>query len=312
MNRNMYSIILFSIILTGCQQSANDKPFNNDFFCGSCQQFSIDKDIDCCSHVGFFAGERTFGEYTVTAYRVPYGLQPSFPKDLGSFEILKSGKRVFLKYGWDFSIGSNFSLDEPKFNLIGGDLTGNGKANLVVYEWTGGNNCYHTMYLFEIDEEFKEIARIDSRNDLPEFTDMDGDSVPEVLVYDPSYSCWTIGLADSPAPKVILKWSEENCYTVATDIMHHSSLCIQKLEEEAAVFRKSGRWTSGPGSKYSRYYIPTGFFDRPLKLMYTGHEDLGWKFIKTAWTNKFPIDQELLEELRERMASSPYWIQLQK
>ncbi|GAG54917.1 unnamed protein product, partial [marine sediment metagenome] len=34
--------------------------------------------------------------------------------------------------------------------------------------------------------------------------------------------------------------------------------------------------------------------------------------IEMAWTEKFPIDKELLEELRNRMASSPYWKQLQE
>jgi len=253
---------------------------------------------------GELTDECTFGIYTIRTYRTRYGD--------GSLEILKSGQTIYDQHGWVFEIGDRGSMCHSlEFNLIGGDLTGNGKANVVIYEWSGGAHCCYTMFLFQIDGVVKQIAEIDGEDSVPNFADMDGDSVPELLLHDMSYSYWPGSFADSPCPRVILRWSK-NSYIVAPELMISPAPSIQELENEAAKIRESERWTSGPNSEYNHYNIPKELFRNALDLMYADHKDLGWKFIEMAWTEKFPVDKELLEELRKRMASSPYWKQLQE
>lgn len=252
---------------------------------------------------GKLKDEQIVNMYTIRTYRKA--------SDGGSFEILKSNRRVFGKHGGIFEIGNRGDIAlNPKLNLIGGDLTGNGKANLIVYEWPGGNHCCSTIFIFEIDEEFIQLIEIDGKDGTPRLADIDGDAVPEILVYDMTYSYYPYSFVGSPTPLVILQWKEK-LYMVAPHLMTYSAPSIQELESEAAKIRNSEEWVSGPDLKYNPCNIPSGLFNGALDLMYAGHEDLGWKFIEMAWTEKFPIDHGVLNELRIIMASSPYWRELQ-
>jgi len=254
---------------------------------------------------GDITDEQQFGIYTVKTYR-------SDRDGAGSLEILKSGQTIYGQNGGKFQIGNRgVTCKDSKFCLIGSDLTGNGKANLAIYEWSGGAHCCYTMFLFEFDEEVKQITKIDGKDSVPEFTDIDGNSVPELSFYDMTYAYWPGCFADSPCPRVILRWSNDS-YVIAPDLMRCPAPSAQQLEKEAAKIRVSERWTSGPNSEYDQWNIPRELFSTALDLMYTGHEDLGWKFIEMAWTDKFPVDKELFEELRKKMASSPYWTEMQE
>jgi len=246
--------------------------------------------------------EQQFGLYTVRTERALNGD--------GTLEILKSGQTIYTQHGGKFQIGDRGVMcNDSEFELISGDLTGNGKANLVIYEWSGGAHCCYTMFLFEFDEDVKKIAEIDGEDSVPEFTDIDGDFVPELSFHDMTYAYWPESFAYSPTPLVILRWLNDS-YVIAPDLMSSPAPSMQELEKKAAKIRTSELWTSGP--EYNRAIILKELFGNALDLIYAGHEDLGWKFIEMAWTDKFPIDNELLEELRGKMASSPYWMELKE
>lgn len=44
-----------------------------------------------------------------------------------------------------------------------------------------------------------------------------------------------------------------------------------------------------------------------LELMYSGHEDLGWKFLQDAWPADLEGKDAVMAEFREILQSSPYW-----
>jgi hypothetical protein len=41
--------------------------------------------------------------------------------------------------------------------------------------------------------------------------------------------------------------------------------------------------------------------------MYKGHEELGWKFAKMAWSGKFPVDEAFFTEWRKQISLNPVW-----
>jgi len=57
--------------------------------------------------------------------------------------------------------------------------------------------------------------------------------------------------------------------------------------------------------------IPVELFPTALDLMYSGHEELGWKFIHSAWNDKNADKELVLEKLRGRLGESSYWQELQ-
>ena len=240
--------------------------------------------------------EQAYGAYTIRTY---YTYE-------GSFEILKDDHRVFGQHGGRFSI-SSINRENTKVPLfpIGHDITGDGNPNVAIYEWTGGAHCCFNVFLFEIGDKFRQVAAVYGKDSIPRFDDIDGDSIPEVVIHDCTYAYWPQSFASSPAPRVILRWDGKS-YRVARDMMRQPRPSIQDLKTKADEIRK--KWGQG----YNRSSIPVELWGYALELMYAGHEDLGWQFIKMGWSEKFPLDSDLLEELRSLMASSPYWQQLQK
>jgi len=251
---------------------------------------------------GMVQDEVAFGDVTVRTYRHSLDdLRVGEP--LASFEVLRKGKKLFEAEGWAFYIsGRKFESQ----NLVvgfqpGDDITGNKIPNVVIYEWTGGAHCCAIAWVLEIGRECRVLARIEGRHSAPIFQDLDGDSIPEVIVRDWTFEYWPASFATSPAPKVILRWSNGE-YVVDKKLTRTPVPAEQELVTKAETIRSSEGWEC-----IYPPCIPYEVFHTALDLMYGGHEELGWKFIEMAWSPKFPLDTRLLEELRGLLERSDYW-----
>jgi len=248
---------------------------------------------------GEITDEREFEIYSIRTYR-------DQESGYGSFEIIKSGQCVFGYHGWIFDIGD-----------VGIDLTGNGKHNAAIYEYTGGAHCCDDMYLLELGKEVKLVAIIRGDECKPIFEDIDGDSIPELVHNDPSYNYFPSSFVGSSFPKVILRW-DENTFKVAVDLMRIPTPDIRALEKKAIdvknkwISNVTNRWNPSHSPANDWGYIPKEYFGTALDLMYGGHEELGWNFLGMAWPERFPFDHELFEEFLSEMASSPYWMELKE
>ena len=251
---------------------------------------------------GKVTDETSFNGFSVKTYRSDDGD--------GSFEILRGNKRVYGQHGLCFYIGGQAGNDDKAMRLPvpSADITGNGKPNLVVYEWTGGAHCCFVARIFELGSWVKMLAEIDGRHSTPAFVDLDGDSLPEVILYDWTFEYWPGSFATSPAPKVVLHWGNGQ-YVPDAKLMEIPAPSTEDLIQEAESIRNDDAWNDRVfnSGKYSRWFIPQQLFQTALDLMYGGHEELGRKFIGMAWSTKYPLDNELLTELDELLSESPYW-----
>ena len=128
------------------------------------------------------------------------------------------------KKGEKFFIGTMYK-DDPDAAMVkmGMDITGDGQPDLVISEWLGGANCCLLFHIFEIGPTFKKIGTIDAEfgDSGPHFLHPDKDSKITGLaiqIHDWTFANWHTDFADSPAPKVILRFSD-NAYRVAPDLM---------------------------------------------------------------------------------------------
>ena len=115
--------------------------------------------------------------------------------------------------------------DDPDAALVkmGMDITGDGQPDLVISEWLGGANCCLIFHIFEIGPTFKKLGTIDAEfgDSGPHFIHPDKDSKNTGLaiqIHDWTFANWNTDFADSPAPKVILRFSD-NAYRIAPDLM---------------------------------------------------------------------------------------------
>ena len=222
-------------------------------------------------------------------------------------EILKNGRRVFSTYG-----GAYIGIAEFGSNsVVGMDITGEGKSNIALSESLGrqGGGAF---YLFECSEKFRQIATVESRGTYPELKDLDGDGIPELIASDDAFYHWPVCRDGEPIPEVILRWRNGK-YVAARDLMCKPASTKEELEVMATAVRSSSKWNAEFG------WVPSELWTNAIALMYSGHENLGWKFVDRAWQPGFPGEdgslskEQLIDHyLRSRLDESRYWPDLKE
>ena len=230
------------------------------------------------------------------------------------YEILKDNKPVLQQKaahkGEKFFIGMMNDKD-PDASIVkmGADITGDGQPDLVVSEWSGGANCCLTFHIFEIGSTFRKIGTIDAKysDTGPHFMHMDKDSKStglKVQVSDWTFANWHSDFADSPAPKVILRFSD-GAYRVSPDLMRSPVPSVSDLDARVAAIRthkNTSKNKSWPGADIS----PT-LWTTMLDLIYTGHAGDAWKFLDRAWPPQIGGKEAFASDFRAQLKRSPYW-----
>jgi hypothetical protein len=248
----------------------------------------------------------SFGGYVANTYFDP----ASNTKD-AYFEILKDHKFLYRRQatenGEKFVIGMLYP-DDPDAKLVamGRDITGNGRPDLVISEWSGGANCCLTFHIFEIGKKFRNIAEIDAEfgDQGPHFVHLDQSRGLQIQIYDWTFANWHSDFADSPAPKVILRFSD-GAYRVSPDLMRSPIPSVSDLDARVAAIRthkNSSRNKSWPGADVSPILWAT-----MLDLIYTGHAGDAWKFLDRAWPAQIGGKDEFARDFRAQLKRSPYW-----
>lgn len=252
--------------------------------------------------VGELKEEQKFKDYTVRIYL-------DSDKCNGCFEVLKSGKQVFFKEGQFFAIGDvTPSSGRTVTNLIkmGQSITNEKKPNLLVTEWTSGNHCCNTFYVFEISEKFKLIANIEAAYfEISEFRDLRGDGNLELVTADFTFSYWNVGCSDSHSPTIILRY-QNGRYLPDLEKMKKPAPTEPKLEEMAKAFK--ARFEDPFIKKYYKVsrkeaealYFPAPFemWQKMLDLIYSGNMDSAWKLCELSWPANNPGKMTFLKESR--------------
>ncbi len=230
------------------------------------------------------------------------------------FEILKNDKRVYVQKanskGEKFFIGTMYK-DDPDAALIkmGMDITGDGQPDLVISEWLGGANCCLIFHIFEIGPTFKKLGTIDAEfgDSGPHFLHPDKDSKSTGLaiqIHDWTFANWNTDFADSPAPKVILRFSD-NAYRVAPDLMRTATLSASDLATRAAAIKSYA--PSANGGEWPHAKVSPDLWGTMLDLIYSGHADDAWKFLDDAWPPKVQGKDAFARDFRAQLAKSRYW-----
>lgn len=196
--------------------------------------------------------------------------------------------------------------DIPKIDN-GADITGRGRANMIVTNWTDGAHCCFVHYLFEVDPTLWLLAKVDDGDgDGAHFADLDGNRHYYYVGND-----WTFSYpsaAGSSAPTVILRFVDDPkapSYRVAMDKMQRPEPTLTEwkktVRDAESDMGNPGALGDGHGSELSKDMV---------NLIYTGHSDLAWKLVDQAWPSQRSGKDKFLSGFCAQLKTSPYWPQI--
>ena len=253
----------------------------------------------------------SYGSYTANAY-----FDPASGSNDAYFEILKDRRIIYrlqaTENGERFVIGTLYK-DDPDTKLVamGRDITGNGLPDLVVSEWTGGANCCLVFHIFEIGTHFRRIAQIDAEfgDQGPHFMHLGRGPGLQVQIYDWTFANWHSDFADSPAPKVILEYTD-GTYRISPSLMRTRQVDLKRLDAKVETIRREaerlrdGSWPEAD--------VSSALWGTMLDLIYTGHERRAWQFLDEAWPYNIRGKQLFRKDFTEQLKKSPYWKAIEK
>jgi len=253
-----------------------------------------------CSQSSKLKDQQKFGDFVIRIYE-----REEFEDCV---EVLRKNRLAFarraegrLVIGNDVNRGSDTDVYHPPVIPVGTDITGLGKPDLILNEWSGGAHCCFTLHVLELSDHPREIAIVHAQDsDYAHFEDLDHNGTYEFVGSDFTFAYWHAGFLQSPAPRIVLRFNG-NGYELAPDLMHKPAPSTANLEAAEHQVR-TGDWQAE--------YPPPVLWETMLDLIYTGHSDLAWKFLDGAWIAGRPGKNGFLRDFCGKLATSPYFQKL--
>jgi len=240
--------------------------------------------------------KRKYGEYQVF-------LLQDFRTGIGKVVIQKGNTKVFEESEVDnhYNFGNHFApnSDEPPDIFSGHDIAGNGIANLVISNWTGGAHCCHFLHIFELGKNLKKLVTVEALSSSVQLVDLDHDGYPEIEfldgAIDEQFACY----ACSPGGRVVLKFRKDH-YELATHLMKKPALTTKKLEHLKRNLIRAFKNEKSPD-------LPYPFLKALMDLSYTGHFKLALQLADETWPSEKPGLVKFKSEFSQALHESQYW-----
>jgi hypothetical protein len=282
--RTLVLIALLSILMSSASLAKADEP-------------------QPCSHVRL-TGSVAVGRYMFKNYEA---INPDV--DSACVRMLLNG-RVVYTLGDDAAEQYSLGQTGDRRNKIprvpnGADLTGEGRPDMIVTSWSGGAHCCYTHYVFELEPKFRLLAKIDDGDtDLAHFEKLDNNRGYSYVTSD-IWSYWPSSFASSVSHAVLLRWDGDK-FRLDLEKMRKPPPTAQQWKaalKDVDDALKDGGDTRGA--------LGVTLWDTVLDLVYTGHSDLAWKFVREANPEALKGDNPRLEEFCIGLKGGPYWADLQ-
>ncbi len=186
----------------------------------------------------------------------------------------------------------------------GEDITGNGRPNVVVREFSGGAHCCTTYHVYEVSPQgvLTQIARIDAQ-DGGGFEDRDGDGFPEFILPDWTWAYELTCYACLRYPQVVLKFDGAT-FKPDTDLMlepePEADYVENWMKQAADDQAKNG---NDPTSSAMRDQV----WGEMLHLIYAGHATAAVALFDAAWNDVWGSKVENLAKFKSIMRKSQFW-----
>jgi len=243
--------------------------------------------------------ERVAHDLPAGAYTLRFLEDPEIGM-IDTLQILQGGDLVYegffeaLVSMLDEPPGSEFGLLPYGFEP---DVTGDGRAELVLQSYSGGAHCCFYLSIFELGAEPTLLAEFDGAHAPVQLVELDGDRALEVQLYDWTFAYWKASFADSPAPRVILDLVE-GLYAGAPELMRLAPPAPAEIAAQAAAARQVLQSTGKPSSL---------LWGPMLDYIYSGQAEAAFLLFEQAWPRDLPGAGAFLVQFGAQLSYSPYW-----
>ena len=235
--------------------------------------------------------------------------------------VHRDGKLIYkrLEDVRSFSLGQPA---QPQYGIPavvnGADLTSRGNSNMIVTSYSGGAHCCTTLYLFELNPQFRLLTTVYlGDRDLAHFAKDPVDGKFYLHSADNTFAYWHTSFAESPAPSVVLRWVEDNpghgSFRLALDKMQGHEPSAKEWKKN---FVEPAHQAFEPGEAYAdplsgTYSVGPGLWSSMLDLIYSERSLLAWKLIDEVWPTSKSGKDKFLSDFCSQLSKSPYWPELQ-
>lgn len=237
----------------------------------------------------------------------------TYSSDAGECLQALSGSKVVFRRAVDgferFTLGQPGDASEKLPAVANGtDVTGRGRPDMVVSEYTGGAHCCTSHMVFELEPEFKLLATLnDADDDMAHFVRDAKDHRYNYITADWTFAYWPTCFACSPSETVILRWADDakgGGFHLALDKMRTPAPKPAEWNKDLAAARKAV-------SENAVDDMGQALWGVVLNLIYSGHSDLAWKFVDEAGPKAQQKPFPALADFCGLLKQSPYWTDLQ-
>lgn len=231
-------------------------------------------------------------------------------------QIIQAGKALFQRTNDNdgyFDLGQKASGDGTVRAIANGtDITGRGHPDMIVSQWTGGAHCCRLDYVFELSPKFKLLATLDARDsDGAHFADLDDNGRYYYLAADWTFAYWWESFAGSPVHPIVLRFIDDNRgggYHLALEKMARPAPSAAEWAD--ALSRVSHELQLNETNMAND--LPNVLWQEVLDLIYSGHADLAWKFLREVGPKAQQGNYPDLGVFCSTLKTSPYWLDLRE
>lgn len=179
----------------------------------------------------------------------------------------------------------------------GADVTGDGLPDLVLTTSTGGAHCCAMLEILQLRPTFRHVQSIDLQDYRAKFVQLDKDPDLEIEFADHVFHNFYTGNADSPAPRVVLKWTDDQ-YLTNPALMRADPMPKAQLEALAARLRA----IKNPSATFPPSELARAMAD----LLYTGNMAQAWWLLDHGWDVDAGVRATYARQFRDQVAKSDY------
>lgn len=192
------------------------------------------------------------------------------------------------------------------------DITGEGTPDIGIEYFSGGAHCCFDFYVFELGKEVKQIPPVSGRDNPISAGGVNPKGGLFLETGDSTFAYWNVPFAGSPLLAVTLEFRGDS-FHASPARMKKPAPAMAELQKQAAEAKSKLNNVAYKGDSFAGiteddgYVFEDAFWGTMLDLIYTGNNELAWKYFDMVWPATKPGKEIFKKDFRTRLENSPYW-----